>query len=207
MLDAIEKINTSIYPASIILPVTLAVLFLSMLIWNITKPGHLPSLFMKATIALCYFYAGIPLFFTTGELGNQAIIGGIALSIFALLFLISIFDRKMVFEIDKRRHIRLIASFFLITGLFLYPVIEYLTGFRWPAMAVFGMECPTTITVIGLMILTITHMPKYLMIILFSNAVLTGTGVAILGAVFDWSYALAGYAGWTLLILNWKKNR
>ncbi len=207
MLNAIEKINTSLYPLSLIIPITLAIVFITFILINIKKPEYLQSTYLKISIALCYFYAGIPLLFTTGELGVQSIIGGTILIVFGLLFIISIFDKKMVFEVDHRVYIRVISALLMITGIFLYPIIEYFTGFKWPGIAVFGMECPTTITVIGLLILTMKHMPKYLMIILFSNAVITGTSVALMGATFDWSYAISGYIGWVLLVINWKNIR
>ncbi len=42
------------------------------------------------------------------------------------------------------------------------------------------------------------------MIMLYLNASLWGTGVALVGAVFDRSCAAEGYVGIILLILNWK---
>lgn len=207
MLKAIEKINLTLYPFSMILPAALAALFIAAFILNMRKPNYANSVIMKLTIMFCYFFAGIPLFFTIPEMGSSAIVGGSILTAIGLLFGALIFDKKMLFAGDERIAIRIVASVLMITGIFLYPAIELLTGFSWPGMVFFGAECPTTITVIGLLILTMKRMPKFLMIILFANAAFTGTSVALNGAPFDWSYAIAGYTGILLLILNWKSIR
>ncbi|NCC99695.1 MAG: hypothetical protein EOL95_08375 [Bacteroidia bacterium] len=205
MLETIIKINTGIYPFSLLIPISLGILFIIALIINLNNPNYRKTIFLKSIIVLCYSYAGIPLLLTTEIMGIQAIIGGLILLFLGLLFLISIFDKSKIYKLDNRLYIRIIGFVLMFVGIFLYPVIEYLTGHIWPEIAVFGMECPTTITVIGLLISTIKTFPKYLILILSLNAIFTGTSVALLGATFDWSYAIAGYLGFIILIMNWKR--
>lgn len=203
IIKAIEHINVYFYPFSLIIPIILSLSFLFFLFFNIKNPTYKKSNYLKIVIALSYFYAGIPLFFTTEQMGiTNAVMGGTILSFFGVIFFISIFNKKMIFVFDKKKYIKIISFILIFTGIFLYPILEYITGLSWPGIALFGMECPTTISVIGLLILSYKNIPKYFLVILSITASLMGTYVAISGLIVDWTYALAGYTGLIFLIIS-----
>ena len=102
---------------------------------------------------------------------------------------------------------KIIGIVLIIFGTIFYPIVEYFTGFSWPGIAVFGMECPTTIAVIGLLILTFGNSSKLVLLFLCINASFTGTSVALYGAEFDWTYAIAGYIGVIVLIIDLIRRR
>ena len=199
MVRAISKINTTLYPYSLILPIILGTLFMI---------GYIPSFkknmagYFNVLIGCCYFYAGFPLLFTYEQLGSKAYLGGSILLLFSLVFFLMLFSRKKWLVHTSSISFRAIGTLLILYGILLYPIIEYLTGFSWPGMAVFGMECPTTIAVIGLLIATFNSSSKIVLFILCMNASFTGTSVAMHGAPFDWAYAIAGYIGIVIIVMD-----
>jgi len=199
MVKAIIKINSTLYPFSMIIPITLGFLFIIGFILSYKK--DLTSYFY-ILIGCCYFYAGFPLLFTSEQLGNKAYLGGGVLLLFSLMFFLLLLAKRYRIVHANNKLLKFIGISLILCGIIFYPFIEYVTGFSWPGIAVFGMECPTTIAVIGLLIFNFGSSSKLILLILCINASFTGTSVAMNGALFDWSYAIAGYIGLIVLFID-----
>ena len=105
-------------------------------------------------------------------------------------------------DYSTQKEISLLSYFLMIFGLFLYPIVEVLTGFPWPDMVFFGAECPTTIFLIGLFINATPRTNKLLLAIVSINAVYTGFSFGFGGFPVDVFYGLAGLIGLYVLIKN-----
>jgi len=135
---------------------------------------------------------------------NTALIGSVSFWIIALLLILDVIFKWTYIKLSDNKTRRYLSLFFILGGVFLYPLFEIATGFRYPRMVFFGAECPTTISLIGVFIGSIPKVNKILFVIISLNAIFTGTSVAINGAVFDYFYALAGIFGSIMIIANFR---
>lgn len=192
ILEAFASFNNSLYPFSVVIPVVLAAVFLTALGLNLKTPSYRNSIFMKVVVSVCYFYAGIPLLFARQIIGPMAITGVVVLVLLGALFLASSLDKNALFVADERLAVRIAAGLFIAAGIF-FPAFEYLIGLRWPAMSLFGMEFPTIISVLGLMLLTMKRMPRYLTVIFFVVALFDGIVSILMGFVYKKAFTAVGY--------------
>ena len=75
-------------------------------------------------------------------------------------------------------------------------------GFTYPRIIFFGAECPTTISLIGILIGSIPKVNKLLFILISVSAIFIGFSVAINGATFDYLLGLAGVLGILMLTIH-----
>jgi len=107
-------------------------------------------------------------------------------------------------QIPEKKYLKILSWSLIFAGIFLYPVLELILGFTYPRMVFFGAECPTTISLIGLFIGSISKVNKPLFVLISLNAIMTGASIAISGGTFDYLYALAGIIGIIMIIVNFK---
>lgn len=201
MLKGIERLNTSMGPFAVIIPLFLAVVVLVLLWYCYKSPGKKSSTVLMASLAVIYVFSGGTIYAGKNEMGDAMAWGGaIALWVVALLLAIDAILHWTEVRWPERRDLKVLSIFFMAAGIILYPILEMALGFTWPGMVLFGAECPTTIFLIGLFIGSIPKVNKPLFVIVSLNAIATGVSVAMNGAPFDYLYAIAGIAGITMLI-------
>ena len=205
ILKGIVWLNEKMGAWSFILPVVFAVGVLYFLIRAYRNPSVKNSRLLLAAYALVYVFGGWTIFIGKDFMGTGAAIGG-AVGLWSISFflILDIFFKWTEIKVSENRFLKFTSWFFIIAGIFLYPILEIALGFTYPRMVFFGAECPTTISLIGLFIGSVPRVNKPLFILISLNAIFTGGSVAINGAGFDFLYAFAGLAGTAVILLYFK---
>jgi len=204
ILDGIVWLNGKMGVWAFIVPAVFAIAVLSQLFRCYRNPSKKNSRYLMAIFAIIYMFSGYSIFIGREFMGNDALIGAIALWAVSLLLILDVIFNWTDIRLSKNKILRFISLFLILGGIFLYPLIETATGFTFPRMVFFGAECPTTISLIGLFIGSIPEVNKPLFILVSLNAIFTGTSVALSGAVFDFFYAFAGVLGLLTIIVYFK---
>ncbi len=205
ILKGIVWLNERMGIWSFIFPVVFAAGILYFLIRAYRNPSVKNSRLLLAAYALVYVFAGWTIFIGKDFMGTGAAVGG-AVGLWSVSFflVLDIFFKWTEVRISENKFLRFTSWFFIFAGIFLYPVLEIALGFTYPRMVFFGAECPTTISLIGLLIGSIPKVNKPLFVLISINAVATGGSVALSGATFDYMYALAGIFGIIMMIVYFK---
>jgi len=205
ILKGIVWLNEKMGIWSFILPVVFAAGVLYFLIRSYRNPSVKNSRLLLAAYALVYVFAGWTIFIGKDFMGTGAAVGG-AVGLWSVSFflVLDIFFKWTEVKISENKFLRFTSWFFIFAGIFLYPVLEIALGFTYPQMVFFGAECPTTISLIGLLIGSIPKVNKPLFVLISINAVATGGSVALSGATFDYLYAVSGIFGIITMIVYFK---
>jgi len=205
ILEGISDLNTAMGIWAVIVPVFFAAAVMILLFYAYKKPGRKTSAYLMLAMAVVYLFSGWTIFSGKDQMGFAA-----ALSGSAALWLVSvllILDGLLYWthvEMPEKTTLKIISFIFMFSGIFIYPLLEILLGFKWPGMVLFGAECPTTIFLIGLFTGCVPKVNKILFLLISVNAVATGFSVAINGAAFDFLYAAAGITGLAVIIMNFR---
>ncbi|MHA1971447.1 MAG: DUF6064 family protein [Candidatus Hodarchaeales archaeon] len=211
VVEMVGKLNEQIYPFSIILPVFFIVMTLGLLYYCYTSPGKQSSTYLKTFLAIIYIVSGLQILLgvTMGlplMFGLSGLLGMWLVSV--LLFLDIYWDKtRITFDLNEFKSVKIIGISLMITGMVIYPIVEILMGFNWPDMVLFGAECPTTIFLIGLLIIAVPKTNKLFLIIIALNAIYTGGSFALMGFPVDILYAGAGIIGVLFTIVYWGEIR
>ena len=205
ILKGIVWLNERMGIWSFILPVVFAVSVLYFLIRAYRHPSVKNSRLLLAAYALVYIFGGWTIYIGKDFMGTGAAVGG-ALGLWSVSFflILDIFFKWTEVKISENKILKFTSWFFIFAGIFLYPILEIALGFTYPRMVFFGAECPTTISLIGLLIGSIPKVNKPLFVLVSINAIATGGSVALGGATFDYIYALAGIFGVIMMIVYFK---
>ncbi len=206
ILRAVEKLNTQMGLFAVIIPLLFAVIVVLLLLYCYRNPGRKSSRALIGSLAVIYVFSGWTIFAGRSEMGTtEALVGAIALWFVAFLLIIDTIFHWTEVRWPERFDLKVFSVFFMVAGIFIYPLLEMILGFKWPDMVLFGAECPTTIFLIGLFIGSIPRVNKPLFVIISLNAIATGGSVAMNGAPFDYLYALAGVVGIVMIVKYFRR--
>jgi hypothetical protein len=83
----------------------------------------------------------------------------------------------------------------------LYPLVGLWAGDRYPEIPLFGITpCPVTIFTFGLLLLTTSPVPRWLLVIPFIWSLIGGSATLLLGVPQDWPLLFSGVATVSLLV-------
>ncbi len=204
ILKGIADLNTKMGIWAIIIPVVFAIAVILMVVAAYKKPGRQSSAILLGTLAIIYIFSGFTILVNINQMGNTAWVGAIGLWLVAVLLILDVIFNWTKISLSEKLDLKILAILLMITGIFVYPVVEIALGFNWPGMVLFSAECPTTIFLIGLMIGSIPRVNKVLLVIISLNAMSTGISVALNGATFDYLYGVAGIIGVIMMIKYFK---
>jgi len=204
ILEGIVWFNNQMGIWAFIIPAIFAIAVLYQLYRSYKQPSEKNSRILMGIYAVIYIFSGYSIYIGKDFMGNDALIGSIALWTVSLFLILDVIFKWTYIKLSDNKTVRYLSWFFIFGGIFLYPLIEIATGFTFPRMVFFGAECPTTISLIGIFIGSIPKVNKPLFIIVSLNAIFTGTSVALSGATFDYFYAFAGVFGIILIITDFK---
>ena len=206
VLQGIVWLNEKMGIWSIIIPIIFAIAVLALLIKNYRKPSLSNSRLILSAYAVIYIFSGWTIFIGKDFMGQSfALAGAFALWFIALFLILDVIFKWTIVKLSDNIILKFVSLFLIFGGIFLYPVIEIIFGFVYPRMVLFGAECPTTISLIGIFIGSIPKVNKPLFVIISLNAIFTGTSFAVSGAAFDYFYAFAGLLGTIFMIIYFKK--
>jgi hypothetical protein len=204
ILESIVWVNNTLGVWAFIIPIIFAIAVLFQLYRSYKKPSKANSRILMGIYAIIYIYSGYAIYIGKDFMGDDALIGGIALWVVALFLVLDVVFNWTDIKLSDNKAIRYTSLFFIFSGIFLYPLIEIATGFTFPRMVFFSAECPTTISLIGVFIGSIPKVNKPLFVLVSLNAIFTGISVAIYGATFDYLYGLAGVFGIIFILIYFK---
>jgi len=205
VIEGIVWLNNAMGVWAWIFPILFAMAVLWQLVRCYRHPSPANSRLLMAIYGVIYLYSGAAIFVGIDYMGNMAYVGAVALwSVGVIVLLDAVFGWTHV-RLPENRPLRYLSLFLILGGIFLYPLLEVATGFVYPRMVLFGAECPTTISLIGLLIGSIPRVNRPLLILVSLNAIFTGTSFAINGAVFDFFYAAAGVLGVLVMIVYFQE--
>ena len=204
ILQGIVWYNNQIGIWVFIIPTVFAIAVLYQLYRSYKKPSSKNSRLLMGIYAVIYLYSGYTIYVGKDFMGDDALIGGIALWVVSFFLILDTIFNWTEIKLSENKSLKYLSWFFIFAGIFLYPLIEIATGFTYPKMVFFSAECPTTISLIGVFIGSIPRVNKPLFVLVSINAIFTGLSVAIFGATFDYLYALSGLFGILTMIIYFK---
>jgi len=205
MIEGIAWLNIKMGVFSIILPIIFASAVIIFLLSAYRNPSRSKSNIVLLTFAIIYLFGGVTILLGKDFMGFKvAFSGAVGLWIISLLLVLDIIFHLTFIKLSKKIFLRIVSVFLIFSGIFLYPILETLLGFMYPKMVFIGAECPTTITLIGILIGSIPRVNKVLFILVSLQAIVVGLSVAFNGAVFDYLYALAGFAGLITMVVYFR---
>jgi hypothetical protein len=181
--------NESVWPTQIVL-YAVAVAILALLVR--ARPAEcriIAGLLMLlwTWMAIAYYFV-----FFTRISGSGWLIGGVLLA--GGLWLGWTGGIKGKIQFGPRRDWRGALGWLLILyALIAYPLVGFVVGHRYPAMPTFGLPCPVTIFTVGLLMLTVSPVPRSVFLVpalwgLFGGA----SATFLLGVYQDAGLLIAG---------------
>ena len=177
--EVFEKYNSAVFPFQLII---LALGFLVVLL--IPGNKNFKNSLIAGFLGFLWLWNGIFYhisFFTSINIAAYAF--GSLFIIQGLLLFIELFRKKLEFSFTGQLR-EYIGCFFILFGLILYPIINYLLETSFVKTNSLGLPCPTTIFTFGFLMLTNNKLSKYLLIIPTIWA-LIGTGAALNFGVYQ----------------------
>jgi len=207
-IESFVRMNTELFPYSIILPVIFAIGTLLFAFLCFKRPGAERSALLKTFLALIYITFGIALWIylrpLNPKLGSFSAVGNWLLS---LLFLADAFWwKKIIFQIPRQKELRFFMFLLMVLGMVMYPLVEIFTGMTWPGMVLFGAGCPTNTFVTGLLVGSLPRTNKFILALISTIAVIMGSHCAWTGIAADWIFFMSGIIGWAMLARYWDRN-
>lgn len=155
-----EKYNTTIFP----IPIIIFLLGFILLFTLHTKSKYKNKL-IGSVLGIIWLWVGLVYhitFFTA--INKAAFIFGALFIVQGLLIIINTFKGKLAFSFEFTKA-HLIGYFFIIFGLFIYPLIGYFLDSSFIRTISLGLPCPTTIFTFGIFLLTNKNFSKHLLVI------------------------------------------
>ncbi len=160
-IGVFEKYNTTVFPMQLVF----LLLGLFALI-QIHSRSLVKNRFIAALLGLLWIWNGLVyhiVFFTA--INKAAYLFGILFLVQGIFFLFEAsFRKKLFFEFNGKSQ-GYIGYILALTGIFIYPLISFVTTKSFNETISLGLPCPTTIFTFGLLMLTTISLPRYLLII------------------------------------------
>ncbi|HEY3389743.1 MAG TPA: DUF6064 family protein [Prolixibacteraceae bacterium] len=156
-----ERYNLAVFPVQILL-ILFALIPVSLILSN----SRLKNKFIGGYLGLLWIWTGFVYhigFFA--EINKAAYLFGTIFILQGILIFVSTFIRERLIFAFNYKAIDYLAYFFILFGLFIYPLIGYFTGSVLVKTIALGLPCPSTIFTFGFLMLTNRQFPKYLLII------------------------------------------
>lgn len=198
--------GSRIWPAQIVFYIVAIVL----VGWLLLKPGKLPDLLTKLFLSIAFAWNSIMFYFTlakgmAGDSHGNYFTGSLFMLV-AILILVDLVRKKMHFSLPTVRWQKYVV-FLLMTLLFCYPVIGFLSGHGFASLIVPGSHpCPTVALGLLLLILALPLVDKSAFILLIFLAVpfTPFLQIARYGVYEDIILLAAGLYGLFLIVKYWK---
>jgi hypothetical protein len=119
----------------------------------------------------------------------------------AAIFLVCAIKQQLSFEVGRDAY-TVVGLLFIAFAMIGYPVLGYFIGHRFPQSPPFGLTpCPLSVFTFGLLLLTDSRVPKWVIAIPFIYA-LGGILPVSIGVTEDLAMLFAGAAGTAMIIFR-----
>ncbi len=198
-LNVFETYNAAIWPMQIIAYI-LGIIAVAL----VFRKNSFSDSMISIILAIFWMWTGV--FYHIihfSAINKPAIVFGILFILQGVLFLVSgVFSRKLSFSFSGKPT-AVIGLVCIIYAMVLYPLLNYVFGHTYPHMPMFGVApCPTTIFTFGLLLLSGSYVPKYILVIPFLWSLIGMSAAVNLGIIEDFGLLVAGVAGTVLIVLQ-----
>ncbi len=139
-------------------------------------------------------------FFST--INRAAIFFAAIFAVQALLFaVVGVWQGQLGFHL-RRSLVGAIGALFIVYAILLYPGLGYMLGHRYPAVATFGLPCPTTIFTFGLLLWSDRAVPLSVIAIPAAWSLIGAVAALRLTVVEDSGLFAAGLVVTSLIVLR-----
>jgi hypothetical protein len=155
-----EQYNLVVFPAQLII-----VLLGLVSLWLLHSNMPLKNLLIGSFLGALWIWTGLVYhiaFFS--EINPAAFFFGGLFLVEGFLILFNVFKDRFRFAI-KFQPKDFAGYFFILFGLVIYPLIDWISDGSFIKTISLGLPCPSVIFTFGFLILTIDHIPNYLLII------------------------------------------
>lgn len=158
--NVFEKYNLTVFPGQLLILLAGAVM-----LWLLLSGKPMKDKWIGSFLGILWIWAGLVYHIAFFTVINKVayVFGGIFI-LQGILILIQTFRGRLNFSFSGSNW-DYVAYFFLLFGLFIYPVISYFAAGNFANTIALGLPCPTTIYTFGFFMLAGTQFPKYLLII------------------------------------------
>lgn len=210
LLDAIRDVNLALFPLPIVVLLHALAISMALLIFfssrerrtwvnAATKTWLALSQFLLVAFILC---VATVLSQSGATFVAVLYVGAVPYGALGVLFFVDIWRRRTDFVSDSRSLQRCIGLTVALGGVLLYPITQFLAGYRYPRMVVYGAEIPTVTYVIGLLIMALPRSSalfKASLALISVVGILAGGGGVLIGYWNDIYLALGGVLGLVFL--------
>lgn len=198
-LAVFRRYNLDVWPAQVFM-IFLAVVLVILVYRGKPTPSRLVNLMLGAFwiwMGLVYHI----LYFS--EINKAAYIFGLLFIIQGMLFGYQALVHWQGILYGRPSAFRTIAGWvFIGYALLVYPLLSVVFGHTYPEMPTFGLPCPTTIFTFGLLMFSVSRIPRYLLLIPFLWSLVGFSAAISLGILEDTGLVVVGVAGSALLIFE-----
>ena len=201
--------NSQIWPVQIVFYIT-AILLVG---WLFLKPGKLPSLTVKAFLAIAFLWNGILFYMIlargmAGDSRGNYFFGSLFILV-SVLFAVDLFNRKMQFALPQGGWQKY-ATLSLVVLIFCYPLWGMLFGHSLTTLIMPGaFPCPTTALALLLLTMALPRVDKiiYILLLFFAIPFTPFFQIARYGVLEDTILFMTGVYSLILLVKNWKPKQ
>ena len=197
-LEVFARYNADIWPAQWLAYAAGAAMLLMLLR---RAPGRQPVI--AAGLALMWGWSGVAYHWLHFAAINRAALAFGALFVLqAVLLLYAAARGRLSFGLP--RDAAAVLGWALVAyATVLYPLVGLWAGDRYPEMPLFGITpCPVTLFTFGLLLLTTSPVPRWLLVIPFIWSLVGGSATLVLGVPQDWPLLFSGLATVALLVVR-----
>ena len=200
LLRVFEIYNLAIWPMQVVAYVLGAAAVLLAV-----RKTVLSSRVIAAILSFMWLFSGGFFIFALVPIYKPAYAFGALFIVQAAIFLACVFKPRLSFAFGRDVY-AVVGLLFIAFAVIGYPVLGYFIGHRYPQSPPFGLTpCPLSVFTFGLLLLTDSSVPKWILAIPFLYAI-GGILPVSIGVLEDLAMIVAGVVG-TAMILYRDANR
>ena len=200
LLGVFEAYNLAIWPMQVVA----YVLGVAAVLLVVRKTAH-SSKIIVATLSFLWLFSSGFFIFALVPIYRTAYVFGVAFIVQAAIFFACIIKPRLSFAFGRDVY-TVVGLLFIAFAMIGYPVMGYFIGHRYPQSPPFGLTpCPLSVFTFGLLLLTDSRVPKWILAIPFLYAI-GGILPVSIGVLEDLAMIVAGVVG-TAMILYRDANK
>ena len=194
LLGVFKTYNLAIWPMQVVAYVLGAAAVLL-----VVRKTALSSRIIMGILSFLWLFSASFFIFALVEIYRPAYAFGAAFIVQAAIFLVCTFKPPLSFAVGRNAY-TVMGLFFIAFAMIGYPVLGYFIGHQYPQSPPFGLTpCPLSVFTFGLLLLTDSRVPKWILAIPFLYAI-GGILPVSIGVLEDLAMIVAGVVGSAMIL-------